>query len=367
MKYVLRDIDRINQMQKEGRISEQEKVQLIKAVEIAATKRQIRKWKNPAIATLLSVFVPGTGQIYNGQVGKGILIFISAGLIIPYIFGIFDAYLIAQKLNRNEKMPEKSPPVAALLGFFVPGGGQFYNMEIGKGTTILYSAVLIVPWVYGIFEAYNTAEKINSAAVKIRPTQPWWKELFVILSPGIALMTIAAILVTYTIINFKLYSKEVFIDRVDDAAALSGYRTNAIRLDSTEHTYKLYIKAIGENVDEDNFSYRVRFFDDSKRLLWAEEGSSEGNRTSLNAPYASWVKRTVKTFRIKSPGDFYLESSLEKGESWKGTLDEVEIGIIERTNSLKLGYYIVGIASWLICCGLVALWWNKSTRALKDS
>ena len=362
MKYVLRDINRIIEMHKEGRISEEERNQLIRAVEIAAMKKQVRKWKNPAIAVLLSVFVPGTGQIYNGQIGKGILIFISAGLIIPYIFGIFDAYLVAQKMNRNEKMPEKSPSVAALLGFFVPGGGQFYNREIGKGTAILYSAILIVPWVYGIFEAYSTAEKINCGTIRIRLTQPWWKELFVILSPGIALMTIAAILGTYTIINFKLYSKQVFIDRVDDATALSGYRTNAIRLGSTEHTYKLYIKAIGENVDEDDFSYHVKFLDNSKTLLWAEDGSSKGNRTSFNQPYHSWVKRTVRSFRIEKSGEFYLESSLDREADSKGILDEVEIGIIERTNNLKGGYYVMGIVSWLICCGLIASWWNKSTK-----
>lgn len=366
MKQIIKDRSRIIQMYKEGRISEEEKNQLIKAIETVAIKRQAKKWKNPAIAVLLSMFIPGAGQIYNGQIGKGILILISACLVVPYIFGIFDAYFIAKKINRGEKFPKKSPAIAALLGLFVPGGGQFYNREIGKGTAILYSGFLIAPWIYGIFEAYNTAEKINLGTAKIRYSQqPWWKELLVILSPGIAFIIVAGVLTGYTIANFKLYSKQAFIDRIEDMTALAGYSSNPIHLDSTEHTYKFYIKVIGKGVDEDNFSYHVKFFDNFKKLLWAKDGSSKGNRLSYSGEsYDSWVKRTIKSFKIKKAGDFNLKASLDKEPDSKGIWNEIEIGIIERTSNLKGGYYVIGVVSWVICCGLIALWWNKSTKVL---
>jgi len=72
--------------------------------------------KNPGLAAVLSFFIIGVGQIYNGQIGKGIgmliggyLCFILSFLIIPaiigliiYIWGIYDAYDTAKKINSGE-------------------------------------------------------------------------------------------------------------------------------------------------------------------------------------------------------------------------------------------------------------------------
>lgn len=74
--------------------------------------------KNPWIAALLSFIISGAGQIYNGQLGKGILAFICVTLtmvlgimgnqistvfsIILWIVWICDAYTTAQKINRGE-------------------------------------------------------------------------------------------------------------------------------------------------------------------------------------------------------------------------------------------------------------------------
>jgi hypothetical protein len=56
--------------------------------------------KNPGVAMLLSIVFPGGGQFYNGHVGKGILILCTFWLIIPWIYGIFDAYSSANRINR---------------------------------------------------------------------------------------------------------------------------------------------------------------------------------------------------------------------------------------------------------------------------
>lgn len=57
--------------------------------------------KSPILATVLSFTIGGLGQVYNGQVGKGILIFFTSWLIMPWIYGIIDAYRTANKINEG--------------------------------------------------------------------------------------------------------------------------------------------------------------------------------------------------------------------------------------------------------------------------
>lgn len=70
--------------------------------------------KNPGIAAVLSFFWTGVGQIYNGQIVKGIililvqivntaLMFVLIGFItypIVWIWGMYDAYTTAERMNR---------------------------------------------------------------------------------------------------------------------------------------------------------------------------------------------------------------------------------------------------------------------------
>lgn len=72
-------------------------------------------YKNPGIAAVLSFFWMGLGQIYNGQIAKGIafivayamswiLMFVVIGIIttpILFIWGIYDAYKSATKINED--------------------------------------------------------------------------------------------------------------------------------------------------------------------------------------------------------------------------------------------------------------------------
>ena len=43
-------------------------------------ERPPKFYKNPSIAVVLSFFWPGLGQIYNGEIGKGIAFLIAAGV-----------------------------------------------------------------------------------------------------------------------------------------------------------------------------------------------------------------------------------------------------------------------------------------------
>jgi len=70
-------------------------------------------YKNPSVAIVLSFFWPGLGQLYNGQIGKGIFFLIAAGaaallmwvligfLLYPvvWIWGMVDANISAKKIN----------------------------------------------------------------------------------------------------------------------------------------------------------------------------------------------------------------------------------------------------------------------------
>ena len=57
--------------------------------------------KNVGLITLISVFIPGGAQIYLTQYLKGILILLFAWLIIPWLYGIYDAYTTSNKHNNE--------------------------------------------------------------------------------------------------------------------------------------------------------------------------------------------------------------------------------------------------------------------------
>lgn len=73
--------------------------------------------KDAGVATLLSFFLPGAGQLYNGQVGKGLgfilvslfvnfpLMFVGVGFLtalVTWIWSMVDAHSSAEKINRGE-------------------------------------------------------------------------------------------------------------------------------------------------------------------------------------------------------------------------------------------------------------------------
>jgi TM2 domain-containing membrane protein YozV len=82
-----------------------------------------KKEKSPGIAAILSFIFAGSGQIYNGDMVKGILvllgtligalIFLVPGVIV-WIYGIYDAYTTSKKMNEGT-IPYRSPTLAHIL------------------------------------------------------------------------------------------------------------------------------------------------------------------------------------------------------------------------------------------------------------
>lgn len=74
---------------------------------------------------------------------------------------------------------QKSSGIAAVLSFFWPGLGQIYNGQIGKGILLILLQIVnlvlmfvligfitgLLVWVYSMYDAYNTAERINRGEI----------------------------------------------------------------------------------------------------------------------------------------------------------------------------------------------------------
>jgi len=119
------------------------------------------------VAGLLSLLVPGGGQMYNEQVLKGELILLTSFLVVPWAYGIVDAYRTALRMGPLRQV--RSPGLATLLAHVVPGAGQAYNRQWGKAVLVLATSPLILPWLAGIVDAYRTATRINEGRIPLAP------------------------------------------------------------------------------------------------------------------------------------------------------------------------------------------------------
>jgi TM2 domain-containing membrane protein YozV len=75
----------------------------------------------------------------------------------------------------------KSEGIAAVLSFLFVGLGQIYNGQIGKGiifiifgviavlTMLILIGFIIYPlfWIYNIYDAYSTAKGINAGTIRV--------------------------------------------------------------------------------------------------------------------------------------------------------------------------------------------------------
>ena len=93
-------------------------------------------------ALLWSIFLPGMGQVYNGQVIKGIVIFLTSWLVIPWIYGIVDAVTTAQKINRSELDVE--PSVLTLAGCL----GLIILLLVGPFIAVKTLRTTVLSWLY---------------------------------------------------------------------------------------------------------------------------------------------------------------------------------------------------------------------------
>ncbi|MCL5045660.1 MAG: hypothetical protein M1598_02470 [Actinobacteria bacterium] len=161
------------------------------------------KVKSPAV--LISLLVPGGGQVYNGHYVLGITLGLASALTLffgtamyliglPYALAVWFYALLHAYLNaRPEPAPRpKSPGWAVLISLFVIGGGQIYNGHYRKGmsmglifsvslflaslgTHALWDWLLVVPpatWALGIVDTIVYSRRSNYAPVMPKSTGP---------------------------------------------------------------------------------------------------------------------------------------------------------------------------------------------------
>lgn len=100
---------------------------------------------------------------------------------------------------------QKSPVTAGFCSTLLPGLGQVYNGETGKGfavflLTLIGLVLLLVPglivWLYAMYDAYTVAGKMNTGEIEFRETRTLQVVLFIVFAiilVSIALMVITAI------------------------------------------------------------------------------------------------------------------------------------------------------------------------------
>jgi TM2 domain-containing membrane protein YozV/ribosomal protein L40E len=80
----------------------------------------------------------------------------------------------------HEQGERKSECISAVLSFVFVGLGQIYNGQIGKGIMFVIIGIILVLsmviligfilyplfWVYNIYDAYKTAKRINAGLIK---------------------------------------------------------------------------------------------------------------------------------------------------------------------------------------------------------
>jgi len=99
--------------------------------------------KSSGLAAIMSFFWSGLGQIYTGQILKGILMMAAYPIMIWMGVGsVFAGGLIAVA-NSNPSDPS------------VGGGLAVFGFLLLIGSVVL--------WIYGIVNAYRTAERLNAA------------------------------------------------------------------------------------------------------------------------------------------------------------------------------------------------------------
>jgi TM2 domain-containing membrane protein YozV len=110
--------------------------------------------------------------------------------------------------------PKKKPSIAALLSLFFFGAGQVYNGQIKKGiaflvVTIIGIFIFIIPgvvvWAYGMYDAAVTATRMNNRTIQDIPTQRGRLALFIFI--------VLLIYVTVGVV-FAAYADAVYVFRL---------------------------------------------------------------------------------------------------------------------------------------------------------
>ena len=92
-----------------------------------------------------------------------------------------------ENLNTAVMMNQKSEALALILSLIIPGVGEMYAGKVGKGVIILLLAILSaalimlligfilypIVWIYSMIDSYNLAKRYNALLVQNNGEPPW--------------------------------------------------------------------------------------------------------------------------------------------------------------------------------------------------
>jgi len=114
-------------------------------------------------------------------------------------------FIPAGPISETRREDEKNPQIAVFCSSFIPGLGQVYNGETLKGFVLLlgslFGAILflipgLIIWIYSMYDAHITAGKMNDGTLEFRPMQMVHLVLFV----AAAVFIVIAVVVIVTIL-----------------------------------------------------------------------------------------------------------------------------------------------------------------------
>lgn len=109
------------------------------------------------------------------------------------------SFRIVQREGDGQSPPRiaHSAPLAAALSLVLPGMGQVYNGQRDRGIACALSAVLVLPWLFAIVDAFRTGRMIQQGRLPVPDPKIWEKGRWGQLLLNVAV--IFSVVVAYTI------------------------------------------------------------------------------------------------------------------------------------------------------------------------
>jgi TM2 domain-containing membrane protein YozV len=110
-------------------------------------------------------------------------------------------------------VPQKSTTIAGFCSSFLPGLGQVYNGETAKGFVLFFLTliglfVFLIPgllvWLYAMYDAYAVAGKMNTGEIPFRETSTMHMAIFIVVA---VMAIIVAILIIVAMVMASLASE----------------------------------------------------------------------------------------------------------------------------------------------------------------
>jgi TM2 domain-containing membrane protein YozV len=109
--------------------------------------------------------------------------------------------------------PQKNTTIAGFCSSFLPGLGQLYNGETIKGfalflLTLAGRVIFLIPglivWLYAMYDAYTVAGKMNTGEIPFRETRTLYMTLFIVFA---VVVIVIALLIVIAMVMSTLMSQ----------------------------------------------------------------------------------------------------------------------------------------------------------------